>query len=454
MLTSISSYIDFDLDQVPEGDGTAFHILDVISHRGSIETLNQELRLSNSGRARTRWVIGANVDDIGAEERFINDFSQSSTPGALGIIGGGVYGKQDIRNYAAFANLEYDVTPVVAVKAGARYTDSELRSRNCGFDAGDGASNAFFTFLSGLLSGQAVPALQPGDCFNMDENFRNGPAFNDSLQEHNTSWRAGVDYQPNDALLIYANVAKGYKGGSFPVLGAATNAQYTPVIQESVLAYEAGVKASVTRWLHGNATLFHYDYEDKQLKSKSIDPVFGALDVLVNVPKTRLSGIELELMAAPLDGLAIQAALAYIDAEITDYVGINNAGVARDFSGAQVPYTPELTARLNADYEWPVRQGLLAFVGASVTSKSDTVAIVGGEDVVIDGRRDLYRLGSYTLLDLRAGIASLDDRWRLTFFGRNVGDEFYTINASTDSDAIVRYVGRPATWGITLSYKN
>jgi iron complex outermembrane receptor protein len=201
-------------------------------------------------------------------------------------------------------------------------------------------------------------------------------------------------------------------------------------------------------------TLFHYDYDDKQLKSKTIDPVFGVLDILVNVPNTRLRGAELELMAAPIDGLSIQAALAYIDAEISAYTGINNAGTTRDFAGALVPYTPELTTRLNADYEWPVGDGLLAFIGGSMTSRSDTVAIVGGEDVVIDGRRDLYRLDSYTLLDLRAGIASADRRWRLTFFGRNVTDEFYTINASTDSDAIVRYVGRPATWGISLSYRD
>lgn len=454
ILTSISSYIDFDLDQVPEGDGTPFHILDVVSHLGSIETMNQELRLSNAGRGRTRWVVGANIDDITAEERFINDFSESSTPGALGIIGGGVYGKQEIRNYAVFGNLEYDLSATVALKAGARYTDSELRSTNCGFDAGDGATNAFFTFLSGLLSGQAVPPLGVDDCFNMDENFRNGPPFRGSLKEHNTSWRFGFDYKPNANLLVYTNVAKGYKGGSFPVLGAATNAQYTPVTQESVLAYEAGLKASLSPRLHANLALFHYDYDDKQLKSKSIDPIFGILDVLVNVPKTRLTGAELELMTVPVDGLSIQAALSYIDAEIDEYVGVNNAGTSSDFSGARVPYTPEFTARLNADYEWALTEGLLAFIGTSISTKSSTVAIVGGDDVVIDGRPDLYRLDSYTLLDLRAGVASADHKWRLTFFGRNVTDEFYTINASTDSDAIVRYVGRPATWGLTLTYRN
>jgi iron complex outermembrane receptor protein len=54
---------------------------------------------------------------------------------------------------------------------------------------------------------------------------------------------------------------------------------------------------------------------------------------------------------------------------------------------------------------------------------------------------------------VRAGVASPDDKWRLTVFGRNITDEFYILNASTASDAIVRYVGRPATWGVTFGYR-
>jgi outer membrane receptor protein involved in Fe transport len=93
-LTSLTSFIDFDLEQVPEGDGTTFNILDVRSHDGSIESFTQELRVANSGDTQLRWVIGANYDDITAEETFINDFTDSSTAPALGIYTAGVYGKQ------------------------------------------------------------------------------------------------------------------------------------------------------------------------------------------------------------------------------------------------------------------------------------------------------------------------------------------------------------------------
>lgn len=452
-LTSLTSYIEFDLDQVPEGDGSTFNILDVTSHTGGIKSFTQELRLANSDNGALHWVAGVNYDSTNARETFINSYPDSSTTPVLGIYEGGASGTQHMNNYAVFGSAEYVVAPAVTLKAGLRYTKSQRKSENCGFDPGGGAINGLFTYLSGLLSGASVPALQSGDCFNMDNNFRNGPPFFGELNEHNVSSRIGIDYKPSKQTLLYANVAKGYKAGSFPVLAGATNLQYAPVTQESVLSYEVGAKTSVEKWLDMNATAFYYDYKDKQLKSKMIDPVFGVLDALVNVPRTKLKGVELELVATPWRGVTVAGAVSYVDASITRYTGINNAGVLADFAGAKVPYTPKWNARLNADYKWLLGGQLAAFVGSSITGKSGTVSIVGGEFAVIDGKQDLYRLNSHTLVDVRAGIASLDEKWRLSVFGQNIGNKFYAVNASTDSDAIVRYAGRPAVWGITLGWR-
>src|SRR3546814_9736679 len=63
-----------------------------------------------------------------------------------------------------------------------------------------------------------------------------------NLNEDNLSWKVGVDFKPVAGSLFYANVTKGYKAGSFPTISAATVSQYRPVVQESVIAYEAGFK--------------------------------------------------------------------------------------------------------------------------------------------------------------------------------------------------------------------
>ncbi|MFD2502514.1 TonB-dependent receptor domain-containing protein [Rhizorhabdus histidinilytica] len=71
--------------------------------------------------------------------------------------------------------------------------------------------------------------------------------------------------------LFYANVTKGYKAGSFPTIGAATVSQYRPVVQESVIAYEAGFKQELfDRSVLLTGAGFYYDYRNKQLRASSI----------------------------------------------------------------------------------------------------------------------------------------------------------------------------------------
>src|SRR3546814_3804808 len=71
-----------------------------------------------------------------------------------------------------------------------------------------------------------------------------------------------------------------------------------------------------------NGGVFYYDYKNKQLRAKIVDPFFNALDGLVNVPKSRVKGAELELSARVVEGLTVSAAATYIDAKVRHYQGI------------------------------------------------------------------------------------------------------------------------------------
>src|SRR3546814_10082452 len=74
-------------------------------------------------------------------------------------------------------------------------------------------------------------------------------------------------------LLLYANVSKGYKAGSFPGVSAGTFAQYAAVTQESLVDYEAGFKTTLfDRKVTLNGGVFYYDYKNKQLRAKIVDP--------------------------------------------------------------------------------------------------------------------------------------------------------------------------------------
>src|SRR3546814_6135332 len=79
----------------------------------------------------------------------------------------------------------------------------------------------------------------------------------------------------------------------FPTVPASTTAQFAPVSQESVMAYEIGTKISaLDRALQLNAAAFHYIYYDKQVRGLIVDPIFNQLDQLVNIPKARINGAE------------------------------------------------------------------------------------------------------------------------------------------------------------------
>jgi outer membrane receptor protein involved in Fe transport len=463
VLTSISSYVDYRQRQLLDLDATTFDIYQFVDS-GSAKTFTQELRVAGGEGTPFHWVVGGNYEKSHTFERTVQTYSQSTVANALGNRSGGNYTDQKYRNYAVFANGEYEVIPKVTLKAGGRYTNSRVRAAACSYDAGDGTANAITqAFQPFLFPGAAPLNLAIGDC----TTFLPGSAgvtgvFRDTLQEDSFSWRVGVDYKPSRNLLVYANIAKGYKGGSYPVTGAVIYTTYLPVQQESLLDYEAGFKAKLfDRKVGLNGAAFYYDYRNKQLLTKRVDLIAGLVPALANVPKSRVKGLELELTAAPVDGLHLSGGVTYLDAKITNYTGVNAGGIAADFSGTAIPFTPKWQLIGSADYNFPVSGSIRPFIGATVTKRTSTEAIVGNSVLAVlplDFRSavpiaDIDHLPGYALLDLRAGIEAEDGSWRLMVFGKNVTNKYYVQNAVTAFEVVTRFTGQPATYGITFGYK-
>ena len=65
----------------------------------------------------------------------------------------------------------------------------------------------------------------------------------------------------------------------------------------------------------------------------------------------------------------------------------------------------------------------------------------------------LLRTKAYGLLDLRGGIEAKTGAWRVSVWGRNVGDIYYWTAANRDLDTTVRFTGMPVAYGVTLSFK-
>jgi outer membrane receptor protein involved in Fe transport len=453
VLTSISSYVHYKVDQTLDMDGTTVEDFDQFNS-GTVKSFTQELRVAGGEGTPFRWVLGGNYEHSKTFEKDIYLFTESTVALTYGLGSSGATADQTMNNYALFANGEYDLTSQLTFKAGGRYTKAKRSAEVCTLDIGNGNAIAFFELISGQV-------IQPGQCLALGFDFVPG-LFTDTLKEDNVSWRVGLDYKPSRDVLLYANVAKGYKAGSYPILAATSFSSYLPVVQESLLDYEAGFKMKFfDRKVGLNGAAFYYDYRNKQLLTKIIDPVVGTIPALANIPKSRVKGVELELTAAPVEALHLSAGLTYLDAQITRYIGVNAAGVAADFAGTDVPFTPKWQYVLSADYNVPTGGPVRPFLGMTVTGRSSSISIVGGDSGATPqpGYRakvplgETFNLPSYTLLDLRAGVEAEDGAWRLMIWGKNVTNKYYWQNAITSYDVVTRYAAQPATYGVTFSYK-
>jgi outer membrane receptor protein involved in Fe transport len=470
-VTSLTSYVNFEQNMRNEGDGLALSTLDLTLNNGNVKSFSQELRVSNIGSAGTHWVIGGNYEHSHVDQ-YVDVYYPNSTtfhlftgipPGYPNLTTSYYFSKQEMKNYAVFGNIEQDFLSQFTVKGGVRYTKADRSSTNCSTD-GLNAPFGIGDFFYNVIYGGAYGSYAPGNCyvFNDQAGTINGVAPNTpgeyaaSLDEHNVSWRGGLDWKPDPHLLVYANIAKGYKAGSFPTVSATTFTQFLPVTQESVLAYEIGYK---TNWLDHkiefDGAVFYDDYKDKQLRSKLDAPPWGILDVLQNIPKSTIKGFELNASLRPITGLIATLAYTYLDAKIDEFVGINAAGVAADFAGTRVPFTPKHQVGFGVDYNFPLGRDLDGFVGSTVNYRSSTVSVVGG-DIAPATLKSLMPnpllIDGYTTVDLRVGVNTSDGRWRVMAFGKNVFDKFYWNNVVTAFDTVQRYAGMPATYGLDVSY--
>lgn len=189
---------------------------------------------------------------------------------------------------------------------------------------------------------------------------------------------------------------------------------------------------------------------------KLADPSFGILDVLQNIPKSTVKGIELEATATVFRGFNVNLSGTYIKAEIKEFTGINGSGLAGNFAGAAIPFTPKYQLSFAPRYRVPLNDSMDIYAGTEINYQSKTTAVIGGEvnpPNAIPQGRPLSRIDGYTLVDARLGVSMDDDRINVFVYGKNVFNKYYWTNVVTTADTIGRYAGRPATYGVSVGYK-
>ena len=457
-LTSLTAYSHFDAYRDADIDGISYRDYDNLLD-GELKSFSQELRLSGEADSGINWIIGANYQKDQARQLVMANISEGYAANNFIPFGLGRFERYDFQSstkyttHAIFGNVALPVVDSLTFRAGARYSDTQGSNRFCAKDPGDGeVFSPAFTILTNIFRGAAgldPITIAPGGCVTLDENLNPG-LQTVHLDEDNLSWRLGLDWKPTPDLLIYANVSKGYKGGSFPFLGATQALQAGAARQESVQAYEIGFKASLAqRLVQISGATFYYNYRDKQFAGRIIlsPNLFGPQETLVNVPKSRVFGGEIQIDATPVEGLRMGIGATYLDTKIQGtFVNFDALGQVREFAGEDFPFSPRFQVIGDVEYKHPLAGGSSVFVGASGRYQSSTKSGFGD--------LDFLKIDDYGIFDMRAGVEGPDGSWRVSAFVRNLTDKFYTTSAFGASGTIVRTAGEPRTFGITLSLRS
>ena len=452
-VTSITAYSKARIKHPFDSDGMAFENFSTISKNVLLTSFSQELRIAGSA-GPLQWMAGGNYQRDLAEER--STILNEATNGVLPTPSGPVYVAksayifdQQPTTWSVFGSADYKLTDELTLQASARYSKQKRQFDGCIRDAEPGtvgvSAAVGFLGLSELLSG-SPSTIGPDACLTLNDVTQKPEHTFLQFNEDNVSWRASLNWKPADNSLLYLTAAKGYKAGTYSSAPGVQASEFAPIGQESVMSYEAGIKHSFDRRIDVTGAVYYYDYKNKQLLGVANYPIFGNLPKLVNIPKSRVWGAELEVTARPVDQLRIQAGVSYVNSRVQKDPAIPidvMTGAQTSYVGEAFPNTPRWQVIGDAEYGIPLSGSAQAYVGASISYRGKSNAQFSD--------RPEFTLPSYALIDLRAGVEW--DKWRAQIWGRNITNKYYWVNVARLSDVVNRQPGMPVTYGLTVGYK-
>ena len=231
----------------------------------------------------------------------------------------------------------------------------------------------------------------------------------------NFSYRIAPQWQVSDNVMLYASYSTGYKPAGIAFVGN----KYAPYRDETVKAWEAGIKSEwFGRRLRFNLDVFRSDFKDFQatILTKIPDGAGGLLDATVigNAGGLRTQGVEGNVAVQPIRGLTLSGALSYTDAKFTDYV----YNATTDYTGSRLTNSPEWAGTASIDYETELGSGLGLRAHADYAYRSEYWTVVG--------QPDYSNVPGYGLVNGRIAFTLPSKTVEVGVYARNVFDTYFS----------------------------
>ena len=378
----------------------------------TLSKVSQEFRVALPGTGRFRGQLGLfyqrqvqNDDESYITPNFATRLSVPGRPATVWLT------RQERidRDYAAFAQFDFDVTDKLLLTGGIRrYRFDNTLVGFFGVNTtyfGTGVRQCLGRAGGGGPYGVGAAVVPGSPCTNLGILNSDGSISPKQSEGSGWTWRANATYKLTPDNMIYGTFSTGFRPGGINRAGTAE-----PFDADKLYNYEIGTKNSFfDRRLTANLTLFLQDWKDVQV---SYQPPGGSGVVLVgNVGKAQSKGIEGDITWRA-DGLSLSASGTFVDATLKEPFIL--FGTVTAPAGARLPLTPRFKGNIVGRYEWDIGNGRSHVQLAGV--------YVGERDPVIT-TRDLAKTGklpSYATLDAAAGYAW--NGWTAELYMRNITD--------------------------------
>jgi iron complex outermembrane receptor protein len=359
-LTVVASYDKRDADSDSDGD---FQPINLFRSTGenTLETTSVEARIDSRWSDDITSVIGV----------FKSNQTQDQTSATLVVPANlrvPAFANSDADIWAVFGTAFWNIQPDLELTVGLRYDRQQI------------------DFQSARNSSYEAEEVQP---------------------------RIALRKRLDDNHMIYASIARGFRGGGTNGPGAP-NLTYDG---DSVWTYEIGTKLSTDdRRVSLQGAVFYNDYKDI-IAANSLAPSTtgaGIVGINLNTGDARSYGVEAEVTADLTDAWTIRASGLLQNARITDDTRYRQT-TGRLLPTDRIPFQPDWTLSLQSDYVVPLGRGDLTFSGG----------IVGKGDRIGAGLSSTFapELDSYFLAN--ATISYRVNGMEFAVFSNNLFDEEY-----------------------------
>ena len=342
--------------------------------------------------------------------------------------------------YAVFGEVDMELTDVMSLTLGVRYHEQDLEN-----------------FTLAHIPGVTTPKPEyPGNL--VGDNIFAGTLSNlDAVSFDAVTTRIALNRDFSDEVMGYISYSEGFNaGGASPVTALGTR-YLIPFDPEDIQTYEVGLRSDLAGGrVRLNATMFHTDWEDIQIRSNFVDPSIGVYAITIitqNVAGADADGIEAELTWLATDNLEFDLNIGLLDTEYTTFLQGDETPVN---SGDAFAQAPEETWSVGLQHTASMSNG------GTLTSRVD-YSYVGGFQRYADpkyhpdylGLTDLlgeYEAGEYGLLNARFAYEPPAGNWEFAVFGTNLTNEhvinggFYGSIWELDWSTI----GRPREAGVQM----